>query len=84
MTRIKGWKETEFQQSLVQLEAKEILLFQKYKFGVMYVKQGQVNEDDMFSNGKHPIQNTRHALTCIKQSTQAKNLITFYNSSEQK
>jgi hypothetical protein len=51
LTRVKGSREEDFQQALVQLEAKDIHLFQKYKFGVLYVKSGQTHEDQMFSNG---------------------------------
>jgi hypothetical protein len=34
---------------LIEMERKEIV--QKYKIGVLYVADGQTNEDEMFSNG---------------------------------
>lgn len=42
---------TKLCEELIELEKKEIDLFAKYKFGILYVKDGQVNEEDMFSNG---------------------------------
>lgn len=35
---------------LVKYE-EQISIMKKYKFGVLYVKDGQVAEDDMYSNG---------------------------------
>jgi hypothetical protein len=49
-TKLVKVKEPQLVQDLLEMERK--LLVKNYKFGVLYVKEGQDQENDMFSNSK--------------------------------
>jgi RAP1 GTPase activating protein 1 len=37
------------------IEYDKQLVVQRYKFGVLYCKEGQTDENEMYSNGTHPL-----------------------------
>eukprot|EP01128_Nolandella_sp_AFSM9_P010766 TRINITY_DN748_c0_g1_i1.p1 TRINITY_DN748_c0_g1~~TRINITY_DN748_c0_g1_i1.p1 ORF type:complete len:609 (+),score=159.41 TRINITY_DN748_c0_g1_i1:34-1827(+) len=49
LTRV---RDPAFQQSMVMLE--DQLVVKQYKFGILYVKQGQTKENDMYANSASP------------------------------
>lgn len=48
--KLKEVTQSSFHEALLDYEKKELV--RKYKFGVLYVKEGQKTEDEMFSNSR--------------------------------
>jgi RAP1 GTPase activating protein 1 len=48
--KLRKIKHPDFPQALFKLEMSQFVT--SYKFGVLYVREGQRNENDMFSNGE--------------------------------
>jgi hypothetical protein len=70
-------------EELLDMELKQVV--SNYKFGILYAKEGQYKETDMFSNGAtirlihSPIRPwlMEWVWSCVVQNTEAKLLSTF-------